>query len=333
MISLSKSDPASASFTNEFLAELNRLDSSMDDLLLEVFKADRISTLTRDLTDLLLGNWDAAMKLAIGDAVRSLKSLKGDTTKEDIDFILAGLEDRLGATLASTTKVDLLDFTQRIYAKGKSEILNRIGMKLSFNIIDRKAIRAIGDQSTYWMGQYWGDQLSHDIKTSLQSSLEEGLSRSETAVKLEQEFGPVIDKGKAYFEGFANQVVTRARELGHTEAYASAGVKYLEVRAILDGRTSEICLHMHGRLIPVEDALTLRDKLINAKSPLDVLKVAPWRKPSEIAGQPTSKLPVGMSLPPYHFNCRTTTVGVFDENPKEQLLSPAQIAQNMAPWG
>ncbi len=65
---------------------------------------------------------------------------------------------------------------------------------------------------------------------------------------------------------------------------------------------------MHGRIISVEEAVALRDALINAKDPEEVKQIAPWRKPEEIEGKPTRKLPKGMALPPYHFNCRTRTV-------------------------
>ena len=72
---------------------------------------------------------------------------------------------------------------------------------------------------------------------------------------------------------------------------------------------------MHGRIIQVKKAVGLRDKLIASKKPNDVKKIAPWVKPSNIKGKKTSALNVGMSIPPYHFNCRTRTVVVLDDDP------------------
>ncbi|ODS29948.1 MAG: hypothetical protein SCARUB_04952 [Candidatus Scalindua rubra] len=64
--------------------------------------------------------------------------------------------------------------------------------------------------------------------------------------------------------------------------------------------------------------MKLREKLMTAKKPESVKRIAPWRNAVSVRGKRMGKLPLGMSLPPYHFNCRTITVAV-EQGEKEVL--------------
>ncbi len=107
---------------------------------------------------------------------------------------------------------------------------------------------------------------------------------------------------------FANHVVTRSRESGRVDGYERAGVEYLQIRAVLDHRTSCICRNLHGRIIEVDKARRLRARLMDAKSPEDVKEIAPWVPCDGVKGKRSSELPEHLALPPYHFGCRTRTV-------------------------
>lgn len=148
--------------------------------------------------------------------------------------MLATLEDRLGVSLPAAIKSEIMDLTDRIYTTGKQEVISQVGMKLTFSMVDRKAINSLTRQSVFWVGDHWNETLSEEIKQVLQDGLANGLSRDELATVLEEQFGHLVEKSKSYWEGFANHTVTRAREFGHTEAYVNAGIEYLEVRAVLD---------------------------------------------------------------------------------------------------
>jgi hypothetical protein len=54
---------------------------------------------------------------------------------------------------------------------------------------------------------------------------------------------------------------------------------------------------------------------MNAKTPEETKKIAPWLGKKEIeqkvSGIETNKLPKGIALPPYHFRCRTRTVTAY----------------------
>jgi hypothetical protein len=308
---------------------LGDIAHGVDGILIELTKSNEIDALTKELRDLLLQKWSAASRDAIVEAIRQLTQLSGEISKDDVALVISTLEERLGQTLPAAIKNDVTDLTDRIYSTGKSEVVDQIGVKLSFGVVDRKTINSLSRQSVYWVGQYWNNQVSDEIKQTLADALEQGLSREEAAALLDEKFGPLVDKSMSYWEGFANQTVTRAREFGHTEAYVNGGIEYLEVRAVIDSRTTEICLRMHGRMIPVANAVKLRDAMINAKDPKDVMQIAPWVQGDEIKGKKSSKLPTGLALPPYHFNCRTTTVAVFGKPTEPDRLNETQIEEKL----
>jgi len=98
------------------------------------------------------------------------------------------------------------------------------------------------------------------------------------------------------------------------KGYQELGIEYLEVLAVMDERTSEICKMMNGRIIPVANAAGQRDAMMAAKSPEDVKTISPWLKPAQLKGLDTKGIMgKGVIMPPYHFHCRTTVVAAPGE--------------------
>ena len=52
--------------------------------------------------------------------------------------------------------------------------------------------------------------------------------------------------------------------MGHVSGYEDAGIEYAEIVAVMDDRTSPICRHLNGRIIPVSAMSAQRDQLLAA---------------------------------------------------------------------
>jgi hypothetical protein len=100
-------------------------------------------------------------------------------------------------------------------------------------------------------------------------------------------------------------------------AYADAGIVRYRLRAVLDDRTSPICIRLNGHVFQLTDAESQIDKMLAAEAPDQAKAAQPWKTDEEIAriiggARRGSKAAAdrlreaGASvLPPFHGNCRT----------------------------
>ena len=95
---------------------------------------------------------------------------------------------------------------------------------------------------------------------------------------------------------------TRARSFGTVEGLVHGGIERLEIVAVMDERTSDICRELNGRIIDVADAVAVRDRLLDAESPEDVKLVTPWISADAAAASSSKDLAAqGVALPSFHF--------------------------------
>lgn len=268
-------------------------------------RKDDYQRLAAELQDALLLGWNKAIKEDIAQAIAALKN-PGKFSETELQELVSAVCDRLGLKFSNQQAAPLLEIQTASYGLGMQEVIR---VKPTFQLIDKQALETLQRHGVYWVKTYFDVQLKEQVQRIGARVIEEGLDRVAAGELFQQAFEEQLGTyGARYWRGFSNHVVTRSRELGRVEGYVRAGIEYLEVRAVLDRRTTRICKEMHGRIIKVSRAVELRDKLINAENPEQVKQIAPWRKPEEVAEVPTEKLPTGLSLPPYHFNCRTRTV-------------------------
>jgi|GEM_PF-229077 len=286
-----------------------QIDALLSDIGL--IKGNKFTRLANKLQELLLNSYDDSVKTAIGDAIRYLKAGSGKIGDAEIREVLEMIESKIGKSLAAALRQNVADIIVESYKSGQKIALG--GIALSFNQADMKALKWLENDTVYWIGEYYDKNIRDQIREGAKSVIDEGLSRDEAGNRFQEIFGATFNRSSAYWEGLSNHVVTRSREFGAVEGYQKAGVTYLKIDAVLDDRTSEICRQMHGRIIPVKKAVNLRDKLIKAKNPEEVKSIAPWLDADSVRDKLTSNLPEGMSLPPYHFNCRTRTIAAYDE--------------------
>lgn len=291
-----------------------KLEAELTGLLVDfgILKADKYDKLSDTLKDILFDEWNAHQKEAVNDLIRRINAGDGKLTADELDASLLELGETLGRSVGEAVRSEAKKVITHSYGTGQEQIL---GILPSYNVVDLDAIKWLGKDTVYWIGSYYDKHVRTNIQTSATEAIREGVGREEAGAIFKKKFKEELGRSNRYFEGLANHVITRSREFGNVEGYVKAGIKKLRVKAIMDNRTSDICKQMNGRIITVNKAVKLRDGLMSAKKPEDVKDIAPWMKPSEIKGKRTSQLPVGMSLPPYHFSCRTRTVAVFDDDP------------------
>lgn len=271
-------------------------------------RKDEWQRIADELADVLLQGWDQKTEEAINEAIGLIRRGDQEPSRDELVKVMSQIREKLGPQFADDVAQPLMEIQAAAYKKGMEEVVE---FKPTFKLIDKQATKWLQENHVYWVRNYFDRQVEETIAEVGQRVLEEGLGRREAAFAFERAFGDQVDpQSFRYWEGFANHVTTRSREFGRVEGYVRAGVTHIEIDAVLDHRTSTICRHMNGRIIKVEDAVSLRTKMMNAQKPEDVVEIAPFMKPDDVLGTPTSQLSEtspGFALPPYHYDCRTRT--------------------------
>ena len=100
---------------------------------------------------------------------------------------------------------------------------------------------------------------------------------------------------------------------------SEAGVTQVQFSAVIDHRTSEVCLQMNGRIFTIEQAKTNMDNILGQDSIEGLKTVAPWFRDLSSFGVgagekltdsiTSSRLAeAGVIIPPLHFRCRSEIV-------------------------
>lgn len=316
---------------------IGEIDNIID---LVITKADQYQALVDGLNDALLHVWDTEEKAAIEEAIKFFSQSEDKISEKDVEEILKKLEERLSMPLAYAMQKPIIETQLTAYQKPFKEAK----LKFSFNQVSKDALNWMDKNQTYWIGKYFSDQISAKLESKLTSITEEilsqGLGREAAGNYLRQNLKGLFEtpegfRGsiKNYFEGLSTHIVTQSREFGRVDAFQRAEIDYAKVSAILDQRTSSICYNLNGRIIPVSHMVTVRDKIISAKTPEKAKEYSPWftdKQTNEFVKGKTTKQLLSNSAtkylgpPPYHFYCRTTLVMATKEEWEEQRKKEAE---------
>lgn len=258
----------------------------------------------------------AEIRRIIVDAEQEIASAHARRLMDSLSLGSAGLRDAI-ANLLNGFREDLgdevrdavLDRVLLAYTRGTVEVLQ--AERFDFNATDERALDWLGKDTRYWIGSYWSPELATEISDAMAPAFLEGLSARELQDRLAETMGDRFARSSAYWRGFATNVTTRSRAFGLTEGAVRAGFRRGVIDAVLDDATSNICRALDGKEVLVEDMVALRDAIVAAPDPESIRELAPWRTSDEqvqLVQQQTAALghaPQGLSLPPYHFNCRT----------------------------
>jgi hypothetical protein len=295
----------------------------VENIFQKIYKAkDRWESFTKQLTELLLTETNAAQKAALKEMIGYISANEGYVTDQEMAESINILASRLGSNLAEKLRDDVSKFQLKSYKLAQTDL----GLEFNFNQVDLKALKWLEQDQMFWIGDHFDSQLREKLMQLSAESLNGQLGRKQTIELLTESFKGEFKKSKNYWSGLSDHIITRSREFGRTEGYVKARVVSFKIVAVIDKRTSKICRYMHNRIIKVSDAVEQRNALMNAKNPEDVKKIAPWlsdkQATKKVMGKSTSWIvnKLNLCLPPYHFKCRTRTVVAYDNETEELII-------------
>lgn len=208
-------------------------------------------------------------------------------------------------------------------------------LTVSFNIEDTRTIDNIARLETLAIGTHFEKNLRPTISKLIKEGVvDKGMNKKNAGLFLQRELTRKLG-GKAflktlprtvslqgqasvnaYFTGLSATHVNFARNFGQINAMEQAEVDRYQIVIVEDRRTSKICLGLAGRTFELKMAKEHMEKVLGAEDVNELKEIAGWRKDlSEFNLRPGQKLDNasaakvlsenGMSMPPYHFRCRT----------------------------
>jgi len=297
------------------IEDLEKVVSEMT--LISICKDERgYKKLLAKLRDAVINAWNDQRKAALNDCIRYLVDRGEDKfTKSDAKAIDQILTAKLGEDLVQVVDTDVRKLTAETLKLGKKEILAPLDIKLSFIVPDKEASKILAEQNLFWIQRHYGNKIKGKMNEITDGYFNSDKTIKQVAEDFEKNFNQLTNQGEQYFYDLAEHQTNTVRELGKVNAMVEAEVEYYEIRAIVDDRTSDICLRLNGTTFPVQRAIEYRDNILSLSDPEDIKKASPWLTPEEVAALPVNDddLPAGLSMPLYHFRCRTTIVSVFKD--------------------
>lgn len=175
--------------------------------------------------------------------------------------------------LARTAYTD--GYYHTVYEIQKGLGVGRDFMRLDTNKVDKLISKPWAADGKNFSERIWGNraQLVSELENRLTQSIIRGQSPQKVINEISQRFE--VSKSKA-----GRLIMTETAffsSAAQKDAFNELGVEQFEIVATLDSRTSETCRHMDGKVIPMQDY-----------------------KP-------------GVTAPPFHVYCRSTTVPYFED--------------------
>jgi hypothetical protein len=323
------------------LGELFALQEAIDHSLCAVLKVSAVEAtlaVENELARELSSGWKGAANSAVRKQVETLAKVK-EIQRQHVDAFLEGLGTKLSKPLTDR-QVDMVGRRiRRIYRDSKKIASDEAKAKFSFTQRDARAINAINQQQTFWVGNFYNEHLSKRIRAVAEEiTLQRGFDSRQAGRALERalkrEFS-ITPGGKTdiadhvparyagntdlYFRGVASTAAHQARSIGKMFAYADAGITSYRLENPMDRRTGQVCQQMNGQVFSVQTGVNQAMAILGAESPEEVKEVAPWLTASQLEttlegtkpGTPEATAALeeaGAVLPPFHFLCRTEPV-------------------------
>jgi len=228
----------------------------------------------------------------------------------------------------------------------RGEFLPRVGVQLSQR--ELTAMARIGAQSGWWVRDEMGrrsDRLTQRARGIVQRGIRDGLGRDQIASDLQNQIpGLWKQYGHNYARVTAAVATARARSYASLTSYQTASIEWVEIVAVHDERTTEVCRFMDGQILPVGQSIELLDAGASVQDPEDIRTVNPFMQvrsdrdtrqqyiqtttgvrvadvlrsgvgSRDDRGQHLARLmgsqliaEASVGVPPYHFGCRSTDV-------------------------
>lgn len=294
----------------EILKASSDLEEAVGRILIEKNSKRAYGRLLKKLQLSLINNWNDQRNKSVQEVNKYLLKKGGEKfTKTDVAKVDKIFNKYLGVDFERVVEDVVIDTQDKAYKQGAIEITQPAKLRISFSVSDRNATDILGNHALYWCRNYYDDQLTQKIDGLLGHYFNSDFTIKDVIDSLSKDLKSIDKKNtEQYFEGLAEHVTNRTRELGKVAGLEFAGVENYIIVARVDDRTSKLCKKLNGTKIPVKRAVEFRDKILALRDPEDIKKFAPWRTESSVDNLDTSRLPMGLSLPPYHFRCRTQII-------------------------
>lgn len=272
----------------------------------------------KSLQTLLINTYDSQSQKAIKEVIDYIYSLdKKLFSESDIKKIDSILKSRIGIDLKKLIESRVDKIIQLFYLIGAEEITDAFDFEFSFEVPDEEAIASLSEQFNFWIGNYYGEQIQTQIKDTLKGYFDSNKTIEEVAVEFSKLFEKYTNNGMEYFEGLAEHTSNRIRVIGQVTGMEKAGIEFYQILSIIDARTSEICRFMDGKIFKLSRAIEYRDKILSLKNPKDIKEYSKWISPKELSEIQENKiadpdLPAGLTIPPFHWRCRSTIRAYFE---------------------
>lgn len=279
--------------------------------------------------------WSLGHQAAVERAMRRLEALGPARFSRAAEReILAAFEREVGPqAMRRLLDGPVTTLGEALWRKGGAEGAGEAGVDYRFGLIDQEALALARRGDLYWVANHWDAFTRQQLSEAVARYFEQGQTYEQLAAALREAFAGVHEAGMRYWELVADTMATKTREMGRISGYSQAGVRYVQVKARMDERTTPLCRSLHGRLIRLDNVVAQRDKYLAAaaRGNLEAAKAAwPMWDPTTVfksasccGGHALAKaeLPANVGLPPYHFRCRTITVAWLGEDPGAQELA------------
>ena len=219
-----------------------------------------------------------------------------------------------------------------------------LAIAADFNAVDRRLIdHVVRSQGNFVRDEYGRrlDAFGQRARQVVADGLEAGLGRADIAHQLaEAARAAVVERAPFYWEVVAGSFIGRGRAFAQHSAYAEAGIDRYRIVAVLDERTTACCRFMNGKTFSVRAALDDLSSLDDLDDPEAIKRASPWirvRGGQLYADHRSGRVhladivrdgfgqrddlgefrvhvdddrlaELGLSSPPFHALCRTTTV-------------------------
>ena len=281
---------------------------------------------------------------ALGKVLRGqFDRFESEGLRGEIDEITEYAGEAFGPKVAEKLLPDTKRYLRRAFRLGQKVGVVPDNVKVLWDKPRQEALDWLVEHDRFWIGKVFPEHLSGDFRQAITVGLEEGLGRKDIGRRLrDMVLGkPGVPRKLEYYTRVAGTTVNRARNWGGVFSLHAAGFTEYEIRAVHDERTSHICRQMSGKTFRVRDAMDLVQRAIDGP-PSAIETLAPWpRYDAEredhyltiggsrqyLSGKNTQWLAgQGLSLPPYHGNCRTTYVVT-----SAQVTEHREVVQPAAP--
>ena len=183
-----------------------------------------------------------------------------------------------------------------------------VGAAFELDKRDAKVIESMY-RSLSWMREDGTVNTQDRLKSIIAEAMQGEIDMVDLGETLRKEFVGVIDESERYFTGVSDHVIRQSQSLTRAYQFEKAGVEKVKVVAVIDGRTSVICLSLHGRIIDIGHIVNQADAITAATTIEEKKEVARWQS-KPIFGELASNV----GLPPYHFRCRSIVVAFFAQS-------------------